>query len=352
MNQTKSDIDRAVEIIPITRDRLEEAVDVISDAFAGYPVMRYVLAEEGDRLEELARDLTHYFVSARILRKEPALGLLEQGELVAAATISPPEPSDTTDELDLLRAATWQRLGTQAKARYDELVVQWQAFSVDRPNYHVNMIGVRQSHMGRGHGRRLLEAIHHMSQVDPNSDGVTLTTEDSRNVPFYEHFGYEIVGQFEIDTGIRSWGFFRPNEGYTGEVVARGNPAAPQSAEARRIIALEEAMGAAIFANDPAAVRGYLHEEWVLVGEGGSMLARDQFLDAIAEGTLVHTRMDFDKWRVKIVGDTAVATCIAWSAGRYGGHPFQTHERSTSVYAKTEDGWTCILTQLTPIPEE
>lgn len=74
------------------------------------------------------------------------------------------------------------------------------------------MIGVRRSHLGQGLARQLLEAVHTMSQNDPISRGVTLTTEDFRNVSLYEHFGYESVGHVRIDAQLETWGFFRSNE--------------------------------------------------------------------------------------------------------------------------------------------
>jgi hypothetical protein len=37
------------------------------------------------------------------------------------------------------------------------------------------MIGVRRSHVGRGLGRKLLEAVHQMSDADDGSTGVSST---------------------------------------------------------------------------------------------------------------------------------------------------------------------------------
>lgn len=52
-----------------------------------------------------------------------------------------------------------------------------------------------------------------MSRADPESAGVSLTTETPRNLPFYEHFGYRILGQGETPDGkLRSWTLFRPDE--------------------------------------------------------------------------------------------------------------------------------------------
>ncbi len=62
----------------------------------------------------------------------------------------------------------------------------------------------------------MLDAIHTMSERDPDSTGVSLTTETAANVPLYEHCGYHIVGHEQILDGLETWGLFRPN-GDTGE---------------------------------------------------------------------------------------------------------------------------------------
>jgi GNAT superfamily N-acetyltransferase len=74
------------------------------------------------------------------------------------------------------------------------------------------MIGARKSHAGKGLGRKLLEAVHALSLDDPDSCGVTLTTEDPGNLPLYEHFGYKVVGHERVSADLETWGFFRPDD--------------------------------------------------------------------------------------------------------------------------------------------
>ena len=71
------------------------------------------------------------------------------------------------------------------------------------------MIGVRARVRGSGLGRRMIEHVHSMSRADPESEGVTLTTEDPANVALYEHLGYEIVGHAVVGPKLSTWGFFR-----------------------------------------------------------------------------------------------------------------------------------------------
>lgn len=72
------------------------------------------------------------------------------------------------------------------------------------------MIGVRSAYQSRGLAGQILDAVHAMSENHPVSQGVTLTTGDSRKVSLYERFGYCTVGHFRLDAQLETWGFFRP----------------------------------------------------------------------------------------------------------------------------------------------
>ena len=75
-------------------------------------------------------------------------------------------------------------------------------------HHYVGMIGVRPHDQGRGYARLLLDAVHQMSDSDPDSTGVALTTETEQNLPFYQHFGYEILGKANVED-LETWTLFR-----------------------------------------------------------------------------------------------------------------------------------------------
>ncbi len=69
---------------------------------------------------------------------------------------------------------------------------------------------MRRSHAGRGLGG-LLKETQAVSLADPESLGVSLSTEDSKDVPLYEHCGYQVVGYGRVLNGPETWLFFRPD---------------------------------------------------------------------------------------------------------------------------------------------
>ena len=72
------------------------------------------------------------------------------------------------------------------------------------------MIAVRRSHSGRGFARQLLGGVHDLAQRDPDSSGVTLSTEDPKNLPLYHKFGYRLLGHTRVADELETWAFFRP----------------------------------------------------------------------------------------------------------------------------------------------
>jgi GNAT superfamily N-acetyltransferase len=188
---------------------LAEIVAVMSDAFYDYPVMRYVLGPR-EPYDRRLRALVELFVSNRAYRNDPMVGVRdESGALIGAATMTLPRPTDPPPELLARRETLWGELGDDARTRYEEFVAATQQFAIPSPHYHLNMIGVRRSHHGRGLARPLLDAVHERSRTAAESSGVSLTTEQPENVSLYEHFGYRVVGQARVGDAFETWTLFR-----------------------------------------------------------------------------------------------------------------------------------------------
>lgn len=197
------------EVIALPAQRAGEVVEVLSDAFLAYPVMKYVLGARPEYETDL-RALVEFFVMARFLRDDLVLGAMGGGDTLAGvATITLPGAKESPVELTQLRERVWNRLGEDARRRYERFGEACRVFDIERRHYHLNMIGVLGAYAGQGVGRTLLEAVHLISAEDAESRGVTLTTEDPANLPLYQSFGYRILGHVEIGTDLESWGFFR-----------------------------------------------------------------------------------------------------------------------------------------------
>lgn len=188
----------------------DQAVDVLCDAFFEYPVMRFVIGPAGTAYGERLRTLVGFFTAARFLQDDLVMGLTTADDkVVAVANVTLPVSRRASSALDERRQAAWRELGEAARARYEAFGEAYRQLRIDQPHYHLNMIGVRRSHAGQGLARRLLDALHETSLDDPRSSGVTLNTEDPRNIQLYQHFGYRIIGEARVSDELQTCYLFR-----------------------------------------------------------------------------------------------------------------------------------------------
>ena len=167
-------------------DNVVEIVSVLSDAFHDYPVMRYVLGPNapgmGAPYNVRLHRLVQLFVSGRAYRDEPMMGIRDaSGALTAAAVMSLPASPNPRPAFIALRESIWAELGAEARARYDAYAAAAQFFATMPPHHHLNMIGVRRTHQRFGLARELLDAVHKLAGDEPQSSGVSLTTERAEN---------------------------------------------------------------------------------------------------------------------------------------------------------------------------
>ena len=198
----------------MSREGFEEAVDVLSEAFFDYPVMRFVIGDAGDDYPRRLRHLVSFFTQARFTRRDLVLAVVENERMVAAANINLPregplEFPDGTDPLEPYRKRVWADLGLEARARYEAYGRAADSSPFPEPHYHLGMIGARREAAGQGHARRLLDHLHELSDDHPASLGVSLATELPRNISLYQHFGYQIVSHERVAPELETWGFFR-----------------------------------------------------------------------------------------------------------------------------------------------
>lgn len=187
------------------------ATGLLCAAFSEYPVMRYVLGSSPSYSDRL-RVLIGLFVTARLLRGDLTLGILDPGgRLLATALVTLPGDHPPPQALSVYREDVWRQLGPEARDRYEAFGAAGQPFALPQPHHHLNMLGVDPPYLGQGLTRTLLDHVHALAQADTHSVGVTLSTETPANLPLYRHFGYREIGHAKVSPELETWAFFRPS---------------------------------------------------------------------------------------------------------------------------------------------
>lgn len=202
------------ELVPLGRPHFDDVVDTLCAAFHEYPVMRYVLKDAGDDYDARLRELIGWFTDARISRGWPVLGALRGQRMLGAANVNPPRWVPAPPEFQARERRLAECVGVAAMERLQAFEAACEPLTPHEPHYYLGMIGVRPEAQGQGLGRLLLEAVQEMSAEDGESRGVVLTTETPLNLPFYEHFGYRVVGRSRADE-LDTWTLFRPDRAET-----------------------------------------------------------------------------------------------------------------------------------------
>jgi len=198
-------------VLRLAPGRLDEAVEVLCLAFTGYPAMRYILDPAPCGAVVGLRHLFGYFTDSRMARGWPVLGVDVDGMLAGAANVTPPGPAPELRSLIERFETLCLALGPAAVERFRTFAEACNEMEPTTPHYYLGSIGVRPGQQGRGVGRALIEAVHELSRRDPASEGVALSTESPDNVALYEHLGYRVVGERQLDW-LHTWTMLRPDQ--------------------------------------------------------------------------------------------------------------------------------------------
>jgi ketosteroid isomerase-like protein len=103
--------------------------------------------------------------------------------------------------------------------------------------------------------------------------------------------------------------------------------------------------------NDPEAIGLYMADDWQIIGPDGSVGDREDFLELVGSGLLMHDVMESHDVQARVYGDTAVVTARGLSGGTYQGEPFYLVERTSCVFVRQQGRWRCVLTHVSQIAQ-
>jgi ribosomal protein S18 acetylase RimI-like enzyme len=180
---------------PFVRADLSATVATLARAFDEDPVMMWIFPDE--RLRR--RRLPAFFASSlRATRAGAEVAVLE-GRVLGAAVWLPPGAwrPPLWRQLVALPGVAF-RLGsrmTVASTTYGALL----RVHPDRPHWYLSGIGTDPPAQGTGVGSELMRS--RLVRCDADRVPAYLESSNERNVPFYEHHGFRVIGELSVPGG-------------------------------------------------------------------------------------------------------------------------------------------------------
>ena len=199
---------RLAEPVRLAEGQVAASGAVLARAMANDPVFTYMLSDPVER-ERLMPPLMAAWTRYGLLFGEVDV---TAGPVEASAIWLPPSCDRRTEERRDRAGLTAvvSAFSDGARARYDAVVqdhdrVRGAAQSV--PHWYLVLIGVDPARQGLGLGSLLLRAG--LSRVDQDGVECQLFTEQPRNVPLYQRYGFEIAVEGDLPDGGPHFWFMR-----------------------------------------------------------------------------------------------------------------------------------------------
>ncbi|MEL7242390.1 MAG: GNAT family N-acetyltransferase [Cyanobacteria bacterium J06573_2] len=205
-----------IKINPLTTKHTERIIEIITDGFENYPLMKYFFGDSHRKplqhLSQLICDETFEDGNDKRL----ILGAFVEENLQGVAYISLTIPQNEENNYDTEKTPAPSEkkfataVGEEAMMRIEAYLNLKKANKPSFPHFYINTFAVNPQNQGKGIGSAILSHIHQMSEQHPDSQGVALDTQTQQNVEYYQRFGYSISNTAELDN-VNNWFMFRPN---------------------------------------------------------------------------------------------------------------------------------------------
>lgn len=193
-----------IAVRPVPPDEIAAAALVIARGMADNPHHLRDFGATSARRAALCERL-YLTVLPLIRRHGTVLGAYQDGAIVGALGATGPGQCRPAVGVQARLAITFlARLGPRRALRTLRWMKARLAYDPCEPHWHLGPVAVDPSKQGQGIGTSLMrDFCRRISGVPPGSP-VFLETESSRNVHFYERFGFSTVGELAV-LGVPTW---------------------------------------------------------------------------------------------------------------------------------------------------
>lgn len=113
----------------------------------------------------------------------------------AVATWLPPGVESDVERLSAIMA---EQTPESRMGEMDGLFARMEEFHISEPHWYLPLIAADPARQGQGLGTALMEAA--IARIDADGRPAYLESSNPRNIPLYERFGFETIGEIRTET--------------------------------------------------------------------------------------------------------------------------------------------------------
>ncbi len=154
------------------------------------PLFQHILDSERKGYLQRVRACTRELASSYFTENMPVIGLLDGDRLTGVAFVSCNEKADEVTNRFLWRARMLLSIGYGCTESYLNYHQNLSDSTNKSRSYLLPLVGVHPDYRQQGHGRRLLQAVHDLCDLDQESNGSVISLSDRSLLPFFNELGY------------------------------------------------------------------------------------------------------------------------------------------------------------------
>ena len=194
-----------IEVRDLRPDEVPAAVGVLARGMRDNPMHVAAYGDDPDRRERChARLVSGLF---RVFTAQQPICAVRDGTLLGVTGVAPVGTCQASPVQRLRLMPSVLALGPRTAWRIGKWISRWVKRDLDEPHVHLGPLAVDRELQRQGIGSLILE--EHCRRLDAAGELGYLETDKPENVPFYERFGFEVIGEEPV-IGVTTWYMRRP----------------------------------------------------------------------------------------------------------------------------------------------
>ncbi|MGC9322130.1 MAG: GNAT family N-acetyltransferase [Kosmotogaceae bacterium] len=193
------------EPIGISAREHSSAIEILAEAFADDPMVKYVVNEKRG---ELVRKIYGVMFKAYWDNGNAYFDSSDMNGMILWIDSEENPGLGAWIRSGALKMITFPARSLNRLMKVGRGVLKVHKECIQERHLHLIFIAVSPASQGKGIGRQLLRLF--TSEADSRGIPCYLETQNPSNLGFYESFGFSVVKEIEISPELRSWSMVRP----------------------------------------------------------------------------------------------------------------------------------------------